>query len=356
MVLARAWILSIPISWLKLNLRGMISHPNHHHQDVPGGIPTHIPACTASLSFTLPTDQLLGHHKHLESFLDSALATLTLIIATTTSLPFTLHVTQVTEALARYITIHSAPAPVAPTAPAVPAAPTDDHTWRPTVGATYASVLTNNHDSPSPISPEPSTHKHPTPAPATPRSSAVGRPRVVVRFDLDSSSHPIQVEPLLLYGAIEDALGGKDQALGGVRWTRRGNLVLYPACRIKTAGALTPEKTKIWTAISPLLGLPADYVCPPFDSDDHQNAVVFHDVPVPASRSFSRGGIEAFLDIDGVKVNGFAILCRPEDIEKRTSVPVQVSLSSGTDAQQLVDNGGSFYGAQCRVTHWKPTV
>ncbi|KAJ7438200.1 hypothetical protein B0H11DRAFT_1935391 [Mycena galericulata] len=342
----------------------MFSHSDHHHQNALGGRPTLTTATAGGLNPTTITDQLLAHHRHLESLLDSALATLTLITLTntTTTLSYTSHVLQVVQALTYHIAFDSDHTPTPPTVPSnhLDNAPT---AIAPT--ATYAAVtVPHGAQSSSLTTPDrKTTERRPSPSPPSrpaPNDTHPAVPqitRVVIRFDLEPNHSPTRADPLELYSAIARALSPSEETMfGGVQWTQRGNLVVKPA-RHLTAEFLLSQKAKIWKAIHPLLGLPAAYSRPPFELDNPWHSVVFHGVPTPPDRkpdTFTLEAVEAWLDPGDVKgpVKAFSVLCRPEDFGTKTSVAVRVSLSSEADAQRLVENGGCFHGAQCRVTHY----
>ncbi|KAJ7896269.1 hypothetical protein B0H14DRAFT_2678901 [Mycena olivaceomarginata] len=332
----------------------MISDSHHHHQNARTAVP---PPTTS-------TTQLAIHYRHLESLLDSALATLTLINATycTPTPPFTLHTVQVTQALNHFIAGH----PHTPTlTPTTDPTPHPDHGSTPMpmpAPATYATVA-DPHRSPSPTTPDPNTRKQsplpksrpPSPAPSV--ASARGR-RIVIRFDLNPADRPVQSDLATLYNTVDKALqvDGKPMTyLGGVRWTQRGNLVLFPST-VCTALYLQQRRRDIWMAIRPLLGLPGKYKCPPFERDDAWHSVVIHGVPMPPDgepESYDIETMAAFLDYAGEfvgAVKAFSILCRPEDLKSRRSFAMRVALSAETDAQWLIENGACFYGARCEVT------
>ncbi|KAJ7757775.1 hypothetical protein DFH07DRAFT_940451, partial [Mycena maculata] len=331
----------------------MFSHSDHHHQS-PCSVHS-TPAGGPSPS-TIPAD-LLAHHQHLESLLDSALATLALIHSTSTVttngvIPYNLHMVQVTQALARHIT------PCSDHTPTLLPTPTADqrlnHAHVPATYATAAAAHPKRSPSASPTIPAPNTtqqsRRH---APVVPTCEHPQGTRVVVRFDLTPSQPPDRAAPISLYCAIDEVL--PDAGLSGVRWTKGGNLVLVPGRHFCTGKFLLHQRKKIWMAIRPLLGLPSDYKCPAFESNERWHSVVFHGVPASVTDApIDLKGIRAWLDLDDVQgsLKAFSILSRPEDLQTRKELAIRVSLSSEEDARRLVENGGSFYGAQCRVTHY----
>ncbi|KAJ6540495.1 hypothetical protein B0H19DRAFT_1269070 [Mycena capillaripes] len=141
----------------------MIFDSHHHHQNTPTAAPAPIASSAGGFGLSSTTDQLAAHYRHLESLLDSSLATLTLINATqcTSHLPpFTVHTVQVTQALNHLITANSYAPTLTTCTP-----PRPDHTHAPTPAATpkpeaatYA-MIADPHRSPSPTTPNHDTLK-----------------------------------------------------------------------------------------------------------------------------------------------------------------------------------------------------
>ncbi|KAJ6507906.1 hypothetical protein C8R47DRAFT_61355 [Mycena vitilis] len=335
---------------------GMFSHSYHHHQNRKT-----TPTSTHDFVHASTPDQLLDHHRHLESLLDSALATVTLINLHATrpdyAPVYSSHLIQVIHALNHLTTTHN-PTPVEtptethipPTFPAATAVP----------GATYAEITT----SPSlPTTHDPITTKHHHTAqslpPATPppseRSTSAQSDRVVIRFDLKKTQPTVRAHPEVLYTHIEEALGDAHY-LAGVRWTQRGNLVLYPHPATCTAKLLLQHASTIWAAIRPLLGVPDKYT-PRFESDSQWHSVVIHGAPVVVGSSpmDNPASALAWLDPDAEfrgSIKAMSVLCRPEELTTRRSVAVRVCLSSAVDAQRLLVNGACLYGAKCKVSRY----
>ncbi|KAF8202771.1 hypothetical protein K438DRAFT_1758084 [Mycena galopus ATCC 62051] len=146
--------------------------------------------------------------------------------------------------------------------------------------------------------------------------------------------------------------------IAGVEWSRKGNLVLFPARETCTAKFLAAQKDFIWPALRPILELPEGYVCPTFDTDEQWHSVVFHRVPVPPTRcaaAFSHRLIQDALkrsDASHGVLKSFSLLCRPAELETRDYLALRVSLSSEADAIHLIKNGGHMAGAWCRVTSY----
>ncbi|KAJ7158192.1 hypothetical protein C8R43DRAFT_1124812 [Mycena crocata] len=337
----------------------MTSSLDHHHQDGLG--PCSAPTTPTIAQYSIPTglEQLITHHRHLESLLDSALATLTLINQTTAPpLAYTPHVLQVIHVLTHHIITQL---------PATPAAPTTAHTTPidtfpvPSM-ATYAAA-DGRSVTPTPSENNTATHmirKSQTLSLSPPTSDTEREPtRVILCFDQKpaSSPKPTRVNPLTLYHAISDELENLFEGLGhakllaGVQWTRNGNLVLHPAVEACTAKFLAEQDERMWKAIRPLLKLPETYLPPQFDTDEPWHSVVFHGVPMPAARcadviTWSLVNEWTQSSASTGELRGYSVLCSPEDFKTRQSLTLRVSLSSEADALRLIRNGGFMLATQ----------
>ncbi|KAJ7732751.1 hypothetical protein DFH07DRAFT_944973 [Mycena maculata] len=287
----------------------------HHHRLFPDALGGHSTPAGGPSPTTIPAD-LLAHHQHLESLLDSALATLALIHSTSTVttngvIPYNSHMVQVTQALARHIT------PCSDHTPTLLSTPTIhqrlDHAPVPATYATVAAAHPKRSPSASPTIPVPNMMQQSRHAPVVLTHEHPRGTRVIVRFDLTPSQPPDRAAPISLHGAIDEVL--PDAGLSGVRWTKGGNLVLVPGRHFCTGKFLFHQRKKIWMAIRPLLGLPGDYKCPAFESDERWHSVVFHGVPASVTDApIDLESIRAWLDLDDVQgsLKAFSILriCR----------------------------------------------
>jgi hypothetical protein len=337
----------------------MISSLDHHHQEGPASSPALLQQPTTDFS---PPDELRAHHQRLETLLDSALATLTLIREATTSpaLPYTPHLVAVLRVLSRHIAQSppSAGALSPPNTTPAPAATITTTTNAPPSQATYAAVADPRRSEPV-STPEPNTVKHgPIGSDSLPPCAAhrpgVERPtRVVIRFQRGPDLPELfRASPFSLFNKITESLfavfpGARyAKLIAGVQWTRNGNLVLHPATEVCTAKFLAEQDNTIWGAIRPLLRLPKTYSCPEFDTDERWHSVVFHGVPVPSDRraeAFTYAFVDSCVKFGGYqgKLKDFSVLCRPEDLQTRNSLALRVSLSSEADALHLIKNGGT---------------
>jgi hypothetical protein len=188
--------------------------------------------------------------------------------------------------------------------------------------------------------------------------------RVIIRFD-KGPTQPKKTNPPILYEAITKELlclfekppSHPKSVLAGVQWSKNGNLVLHPAAESCTAQFLVAQSETIWTTIRPLLRLPEDHECPIFDTDERWHSVVFHGVPRPAAHAnvFTHKLVEPWVTSAG-KLRECSLLCRPEDLGKKTTLALRVSLSSEADATRLIKNGGYMFGVPCRVSRYVPKL
>ncbi|KAF7371726.1 hypothetical protein MVEN_00029100 [Mycena venus] len=345
----------------------MILSLDHHHQKGPTTFAALAQDTTAG---SHPRDDLLTHCRHLETLLDSALATLTLIHGYTSTPVYTPHLLGVLHVLSHHITQPSpVPTPASPsrTAPATKTSTTTS-TTTPTnapkidpTPATYAAIAESWCSEPS-LTPHCDAIKRDSVPPSgrtTRLRPSPGRPaHVVIRFDMEPEK-PLKASPITLYSAITKSLA--DCASGaalisGVQWSRKGNLVLRPDPGTCTARLLASQSEKIWATIRPLLGLSEKYACPEFDTGSQWHSVVFHGVPMPSSRraaALTVDMVHAGLVLSGASqghLQDFSVLCRPDDFQTRDSLALRVSLSSEADATQLIKNGGFMAGTWCRVS------
>ncbi|KAJ6459103.1 hypothetical protein C8R45DRAFT_1109803 [Mycena sanguinolenta] len=112
----------------------------------------------------------------------------------------------------------------------------------------------------------------------------------------------------------------------------------------------------IWSTICPLLQLPEDFACPAFDMDEVWHSVVLHGIPIPRPDTyahFTRDKVEKWITVAG-GIRECTVLCCPEDLGKRTSLVLRLSLSSEAEAARLVREGGYLYGIPCRISHYVP--
>ncbi|KAJ7895787.1 hypothetical protein B0H13DRAFT_1885398 [Mycena leptocephala] len=220
------------------------------------------------------------------------------------------------------------PAPAHAPAPA-PAHPAHDPLTAP---ATYAATA-DPHRPPSPTTPDIHTRERTllTPpllsnpsSPPRPTTPARGQ-RIVIRFDLNPGHQPTQRSPATLFDEINAALQSDKYAqtpLGAVRWTKHGNLVLFPSTT-STAQYLQQRKADIWTVIRPLLGFPGNHKRPLFERDDVWHSVVTHGVPMMAEdrpESYTIQDIITYLNPDRElvgEIKAFSVLCRPHDLKSR---------------------------------------
>ncbi|KAJ7917612.1 hypothetical protein B0H13DRAFT_2441141 [Mycena leptocephala] len=289
------------------------------------------------------SDLLSAHRLHLQSLLDSALATLTLIhdIAPPTAPILTSHATEVLQALLRRALI---PTPSPHSTPTT--APTQ--TCTPTKNATYAEAMAGTAtDTPRAETPLPS---HAPPAPAE-RQRHVVRPDLIFRLDLETitSNSDSQPTPGDIFAAVEAKGVLGNLSLDNVRWTQAGNL----ACSFVHDGKFKPEDAMarapvIWGILGPLLGFPAGHPCPRVDTGDPWHSVVVYNVPLPSPSDKN--------PVKWLRKGGFTGSIRSgtelgQDTQRKTAA-FRLALSSRADAETAVKDGVLLFGSRCRVSHY----
>ncbi|KAJ7196746.1 hypothetical protein GGX14DRAFT_700460 [Mycena pura] len=342
----------------------MISDLYHHHQNAPLAVPS--PAVGNEGLASTPA-QLSAHFKHLESLLDSALATLTLIHTTSGATPpfFASRTVQLTQALTHFVS-HSAittPNPTATTTPTT--SPTTLPLRTATTAPTTAPTASNSDSTPASVTCATASSQRTDDLTSNNAASPAPAARVILRFDEQrqspSASQPHRAAEWLidqtitkLFAEFNDTKHAK--MIAGVEWSRKGNLVLLPAKETCTAKFLAAQKDFIWPALRPILKLPEGHACPSFDTDERWHSVVFHRVPMPATRragAFSHQFIQDALkrsDASRGVLKSFSLLCRPTELVTQDYLALRVSLSAEADAIHLINNGGHMAGAWCRVT------
>ncbi|KAJ6478238.1 hypothetical protein C8R45DRAFT_1101628 [Mycena sanguinolenta] len=286
----------------------MFSRSNHHDQKVPSAssaAPTLLASQLPAWDSPTKPQTLPAHFSRLESLLDSALATLTLIrdyAPSNDQQVLSSHVTEVLQALYRHafipapksgltpVIMTSSPAPPSP--PTLPAAATYAvATAIPTCdGSVMASIADAEGDAA-----EHMPVRTPSPTPTlTPTQSDLLKVQNYVPdliFHLDDSPHTIPLAACphserLCIGIRESVLPGTGLRVVGVRWTQKGNLTvtfLHDAeFSMDAALKLAPA---IWKLIRPLLKLPRQCTCPRIEQGGSWHTVVIHGVPVAYEKS-----------------------------------------------------------------------
>ncbi|KAJ7607758.1 hypothetical protein FB45DRAFT_1011248 [Roridomyces roridus] len=317
------------------------------------------------------TSTISAHYSRLESLLDSALATLTLIhdhdpIAAPPLLNG--HMIAVLQALCRHAPIPvpfdtdaAAPAPLPTTPPALTRPPA---TYASATGSTAAdSFVTTPEDDVKPAS---------TPPP--PAGRLAQAPDLVYRLDALANFIPVASRPapahifLHIRNKKESIIGALH--LASVRWTAKGNLTFaFIRDDNYTEEQVQKCEPAIWKYLHPLLKLPKCYAAGiRVDTGKPWHTVVVHNVPISLSQTKPAGAVpsdkrgealyavHSWLTHSGVKgsIQGVSLLCSDADITKRETASLRVSLASSSDALFLVQNGAVVLGSQCRVSRYVP--
>ncbi|KAJ7863107.1 hypothetical protein B0H14DRAFT_2739309 [Mycena olivaceomarginata] len=250
------------------------------------------------------SDPLSAHYSRLESLLDSALATLTLIHDHTQNpdLPaLTGHMTEVLQALCRHtVSVH----PGTTTTP-IPTPALSPSSTRP---ATYAEVMTGTATDPATISANtPDSTCTPT-LPVSP-NKAQG-PDLIFRFDCHPFNSPPPLarrpHPSHLFTEIKKKSIVGDLQLTSVRWTTKGNLAFtFLHNEHFASDNITKQSPELWKS-------------------------------------------------SGVDAEAISLMCSELDLASQETASLRVSLSSKKHADFLVQNGVLALGSQCRVSHYIP--
>ncbi|KAJ7715295.1 hypothetical protein B0H14DRAFT_2644190 [Mycena olivaceomarginata] len=326
----------------------MIPSVDHHHHGGPTACPT--PALRSDAQ-PCPHNELTTHRQHLETLLDSALATLMLIQAASASVPvFGTHIVGIIRLLNQHTTDTSPtciPARPPPTSVATTTAATMTSAPTPAPTSTTATYAAATYAAAAASDPRPSD-----PSLGRRCPSALHRLRDRLLRRVPNQSH----DPL---ASLSASTMHRRPCLDHSKPTpllleQEGELDPPPAVNACTASYLTEQSPFIWPAIRPLLKLPEEYDCPAFETDEHWHSVVFHAAPAPPDdRTYTRSLIEdglAASDIPNRVFKGYSVLSRPADIRTRGSLALRVSLSSEPDALRLINKGGFMAGTWCKVT------
>ncbi|KAJ6567611.1 hypothetical protein DFH09DRAFT_1081058 [Mycena vulgaris] len=279
-----------------------MSYSYHHHAH--SAVPPSDTCLPAIQPHTCP-GRVLGHCQRLETLLDSALATLSLIHdSATTPISYSDRVTDVLEALNRHIF-----APMSVTPPAshtAPICPSDTPSpQRPGTKAMYARAV---------------LAEPPTPASPSPFGSTPSDPLdIVVRFDLDSSKPActaMGVDPRRIFSAIRESVVSAtgQQLFAGT-----------------TAYMIDTYAHKLWNVLRPLLQFPVGHPHPTFDIGDSWHSVVFHNVPALQRKHYTLSGIRDSLRSGGFDhaVKAFSILCDDNELDCRRGAFLVTRLPTG---------------------------
>ncbi|KAJ7892908.1 hypothetical protein B0H14DRAFT_3681401 [Mycena olivaceomarginata] len=337
----------------------MFSRSYHHDQMAPGHIPTpptHFQTPKpADGGWPPSTDRISAHHDRLESLLDSALATMTLILDIATTPTFSAHTTDVLRALCQRTIVATCPSPNPDPNP-LPHASTIPST--PTKIATYAGAVTATPDHTGTGADEASMTKAAKRDRA--QSSASSAPDLIFRIDSLPSAPTVRPHPTALFPALAAKPVTPDLCVAGVRWTQNGNLTInFTRTSTYTADGAMEHAPAIWGIIRPHLRLPKHCPIPRIDRGGPWHSVLVHDVPVlplPGEPGYDPDpvNLHQWLHKGGFcgQIEHVSILCSDEALLSRKTVPFRLSLASRADAEFLVKNGALLFGSRCRVSHY----
>ncbi|KAJ7874966.1 hypothetical protein B0H14DRAFT_2716890 [Mycena olivaceomarginata] len=269
---------------------------------------------------------LSAHYSHLESLLNSAPATLTLI-------------RDRTQTLCRHtVSVH----PGITATPIPTPAPSPSPSPSSTRPATYAEVMTDTATDPAAISAStPDSARTPTP-PVSP-NKAQG-PDLIFRFDCHPFNSPPpparRPHPSRLFTEIEKKSIVGNLQLTSVCWTTKGNLAFAFLCGGHFAsGSIAEQSPELWKGGS-------------------WHNIVIHRVPLVNAGATTQeetiSGARGWLQSSGVDAEVIPLMCSELDLASRETAALRVSLSSKKHADFLVQNRVLTLGSQCRVSHYIP--
>ncbi|KAJ6607852.1 hypothetical protein B0H10DRAFT_1955896 [Mycena sp. CBHHK59/15] len=324
--------------------------------------------------------QLTAYYQHLESLLDSALATLMIIhniVSESEPLTYTTCTTNILRVLSRNITATLTVSTPTPT-PASTPAPVCPMTTVP-ITATYAwkhnREQKDNQNIPSDKYRSERTHfrdgvgdagqRIHTQGPKELGEREAGHKLIAVRIEkavCEELATPGKRDRTKLYHTITDAIEAgtttpkENLLLTGIWWTQNRNLTLQLSPDADSVKSIGAHASAIWDAVRPLLGFPEGQAHPQFDWGNPWCSVVFHDVPVCGrpKHKFTPKTVQTWLgtgDFSGT-VKAVSVLCQEDDFATKQAISLHVSVLLDTDAEYLVENGGNLFGMRCRVSHY----
>ncbi|KAF8144899.1 hypothetical protein K438DRAFT_1873013, partial [Mycena galopus ATCC 62051] len=285
--------------------------------------------------FLTRSDPLSVHYSHLETLLDSALATLTLI----RTMPQLRQHSPFTHRKYCGLSLTSTRATYAD----VTACPTTDP-------VATSAVAADRH-----------ARMNPERSPSMPRSVHTVD-SVCAEYNIPAATLT-QPHPALLFRSIKgkSAILG-DLKLASIRWTVKGNLTF--AFVHDEQFSIEEAKKRAWTIwdhVCPLLNFPKN--CDPnmaitLDTGEPWHNIVIHSVPLPGAvvDGPPLPNIFSWLRHCGVarEIKTVSFMCSDDDLGKCDRAPLRASLSSQGDADMLVRSGALILGSQCRVSRYVP--
>jgi hypothetical protein len=307
------------------------------------------------------------HLKHLESLVDSVLATV-VIIQAATSQPVVLspHTRRALELLNKFVAPNSAttcsasqPKTRGPTTPSYAQATKRTHST-PTVENTIKlSLATRTRTSPKTLRP---TRHSPH--------------RLIVRW----AGHPIPSTSIALDQFVRDldmlVWGGRRHGtsrrehlsrITGANITKTGNLVIHTTAPF-TATQLREYSKEIKYSASAIPGFDPPVTCTPeLELDIPWHGIVIHGLPAVSLLAAYEGdqgdngealglweALEKETGIPQADIKDIRILCRDEEQGKRERLSLRVMLENPLTCDHLSQNGAFLLSTQCRVSRYRP--
>jgi len=330
------------------------------------------PARTLSPSMPLPAaleGVVAEHLKHLESLLDSILATVVIIqsVSTSTAIPISSHAQDALKLLHNLIPL--AHTPVDASAPMK-----QTHQANVTIVPTCKSYAQATKDArPPPAGQQMRTRTppkipHPRPSRHSPHRLIVrwpGHPIPVTAISLDKFARQLghSISPVTNWQRGETP----PSMIAGANVTKSGNLVIHTAAPY-TAIQLQERRTAIMETAHEIPDFDPPIMCiPELELDVPWHGVVVHDLPATslvAAYEGDRGddgealglweALEKEMGISQGDIRDVRLLCRDEDRENRDRISLRIMMENPLTCDHLCRNGAFLLGTRCRVSRYRP--
>ncbi|KAJ7169295.1 hypothetical protein C8R43DRAFT_1121175 [Mycena crocata] len=316
---------------------------------------------------TLPTppaatvsheDPLAPHLAHLESLLDSALATVAILADCATTRPqYSAHTQEALRVLLKHIAL---PTTIVSAPPAAAA----------TIAPTYAEATSASRKRPDkrgPAPTRPSNHvtKSDSQPVSRPTRSTPSPYRLTLRFTIPPEPEERASPDLLTQNLcmLTSTLDFRDR-VAGVNWTHNGNLVIH------TRAPYTALQLRDTFVGDDRLACTVGAACRPgslgenpfggeLELDTPWTRVVLHGVPAGDVNRYLDGSSALWdaLDRTGVcrqEVKAIRVLCPEEELTERDSFALSLTIGDTGLAQRMLSSGVFLFGTHCGVSRYRP--
>ena len=306
------------------------------------------------------------HLKHLETLLDSVLATV-VIIQSASTMPTVSVSSHAQEALRLLHTL--VPMAHTPITASLPAPSRTKPTQEAPTRKSYAQATQTAR--PPPAGHLPRVRSNPKGTP--PHSTRHSPYRLIARWP----GHPIPTSSLALDSFVrhlDSAVSGVarrgtnfQSRIAGANVTKSGNLVIHTTAPF-TAAQLREHSNNIKSCSNEIPGFDPPPSCSPIlELDVPWHGIVVHDLPAAsliAAYEGDRGddedapgiweALEKEAGIPQEHIRDVRLLCRDEDQENRDHLSIRVMLEDSSFCDHLCRNGIFLIGTRCRVSRYRP--